>query len=674
MTFLEPAERGIASGYGQFVLAALGIVIALGQFLGSRRKIRGADVERIVDNLAAEMRSQWEAAAAERGLLQPAPLPIRWRRCPEPVAGPAAAATKPHAGGAAFDPLPGIDHVTRAQLREGTHRTLHRIYGGLASGRLILVGGPGAGKSSAAVLLLLDALRYRRTQTSPGWRARIPVPVMVTLYGWDPDRTSFPDWVAGKLAGSAALPGRRGRRRTADLLRDGRLAVFLDGLDEIPAPTRPAVLRVLGQQTAVRLVLLSRTDELLETVGHGVLAGAVALELKPPTPADAATYLVQGITEPAPQPWQDLVETLNGSPESPVARALASPLTISLVRDIYPPRPVEGSSVGAVDELLDSERFPDAASVTDYLLDQAIESAYTTQVHPRYSAATALRTLTLIAERMRDGKTRDLQWWTMPGWLPGGVRIALSAFMGAVLSGCLLIPASIGEMQPYDDVSLSDWVVPILLGLLGGCAAGMLDGVRPVVLDRKFFDRILRFRTVAPSAMGGILLGTLIGISFGISDGLVTGFVITILGLMLSESTAADRSTGLPPVDLWRSDFLSKMVGCVAGLLLMGTVSQLQRPPWISGGDIFWSLLTWGAMGLVAGLLVSQAWMTMVAQIYLTIRYRTPLRLGHFLEDARGRHLLRSIGPAYQFRHATLQDRLAPPVPDVELVEVEHAD
>jgi hypothetical protein len=30
-----------------------------------------------------------------------------------------------------------------------------------------------------------------------------------------------------------------------------------------------------------------------------------------------------------------------------------------------------------------------------------------------------------------------------------------------------------------------------------------------------------------------------------------------------------------------------------------------------------------------------------------------------FLEDARSRNVLRTVGPVYQFRHARLQDRLA---------------
>jgi len=55
---------------------------------------------------------------------------------------------------------------------------------------------------------------------------------------------------------------------------------------------------------------------------------------------------------------------------------------------------------------------------------------------------------------------------------------------------------------------------------------------------------------------------------------------------------------------------------------------------------------------------------TALASVRLAIRHKTPLRLIPFLEDARRRHLLRTVGPFYQFRHATLQDRLAQPTPE----------
>jgi len=55
---------------------------------------------------------------------------------------------------------------------------------------------------------------------------------------------------------------------------------------------------------------------------------------------------------------------------------------------------------------------------------------------------------------------------------------------------------------------------------------------------------------------------------------------------------------------------------------------------------------------------------TAAALVHLAIRHKIPLRLIAFLEDARSRHLLRTVGPVYQFRHAKLQDRLAQPPPE----------
>ena len=64
-------------------------------------------------------------------------------------------------------------------------------------------------------------------------------------------------------------------------------------------------------------------------------------------------------------------------------------------------------------------------------------------------------------------------------------------------------------------------------------------------------------------------------------------------------------------------------------------------------------------IGLVVAAGLSHGSQLMIAQVWLAVRYRTPLRFTRFLEDAHERHLLRVVGPIYQFRHATLQDRLA---------------
>jgi len=173
--------------------------------------------------------------------------------------------------------------------------------------------------------------------------------------------------------------------------------------------------------------------------------------------------------------------------------------------------------------------------------------------------------------------------------------------------------------------------------------------------------RFMRLKVLVPSVVVGALIGLMVGMSYGGFVVIVTGLAGLVMCLVTYSSAGMGRETGLRPVVQWRNDVVSKTLTCIAGLSLFGAADELGRWRWAPANEHFWSLLFWVALGLLVGLMVSQAWMTMVVQIYLTIRYRTPLRLGRFLEDARERHLLRSIGPVYQFRHATLQDRLAPP-------------
>ena len=63
--------------------------------------------------------------------------------------------------------------------------------------------------------------------------------------------------------------------------------------------------------------------------------------------------------------------------------------------------------------------------------------------------------------------------------------------------------------------------------------------------------------------------------------------------------------------------------------------------------------------GLMNGLLSADTWPTCLTFAQLAMRWHTPVRLMRFLEDARERDVLRTVGPVYQFRHARLQDRLA---------------
>jgi hypothetical protein len=281
-------------------------------------------LERAADELAEQLRRQWEQAAIERGLTHP--IPLRWRWSRRKVTGPPAEAVKGQ-----FLPLPGMAAVTVEDLQSGTVGSLLRVYGGLGSGRLILLGEPGAGKSTAGILLLRDALS-RRAALATEVRAQVPVPVLVTPQGWDPTVERFTEWLAAYLARDYGLlrASEYGADTAIRLIQGGYLAVILDGLDEMPEALRSKALRALDKQvTTFRLVILSRSEELVAAVRAGPLRGAAALELLPIDSKQAAEYLASFQIDPLPPQWRVLIEDLREHPDCVLAQVLNSPLTLT---------------------------------------------------------------------------------------------------------------------------------------------------------------------------------------------------------------------------------------------------------------------------------------------------------------------------------------------------------
>jgi hypothetical protein len=206
------------------------------------------------------------------------------------------------AGEARFAPVPGMERITATKLRSGTIKDLLGVYGGLDSGRLVVLGESGAGKSGAAIRLLLDALTHRSTFETAEKRARVPVPVLLTVHGWDPHRERLANWLARRLTEDYEFlrAPEYGRNAAASLI-DGRyIAVITDGLDEMPEKLRPVALRALDEQATFRLVVLTRSHEMVATVGDGHLRGAAALELCPVEAEQAAEYLASAQIDPLP--------------------------------------------------------------------------------------------------------------------------------------------------------------------------------------------------------------------------------------------------------------------------------------------------------------------------------------------------------------------------------------
>jgi hypothetical protein len=737
-------DRGQVSDVVQAVTSVLAPTGGLALWLWTRRHreppLPADTLAHAADALARAVREQWQRAAGERHLRHPAQIPLRWRWSQRAVTGPAHEALG-SPGQARFAPLPGMAAATLATVDDGGLQDLAAVYGGLDSGRVILLGDAGTGKSAAAILTLLDALDHRQNLDA-AQRAQTPVPVLLTAHGWDPHRQRLGEWLAVRL--EAEYPFLRsdahGHHTAARLVHGGRVALILDGFDEIADDLRPAAIGAMDQQATFRLMVLTRTRELTDAVAGGHLHGAAALELLPVPAQDAADYLIRCRVQPPPPAWQRLAEHLRAAPDSAVSAELDNPLMLTLVRDTF-------SVPAEVDDLLTPGRFATRAAVEGHLLDRVLPAAYRPrpgQSPPPYTLDQATRWLGYLATEMNHRDTRDLAWWHLHQWAPAPFRVVTMALPPALglgfAAGTLFwylfgLPAGIAvglmagsangiamgmalglrEGNPRTDVRWRTWLrwkeatwslegalaggvasggaaavtvglargatagvaiglgVALTFGLASGTVEGLLRGRRsagPRRMKRLRWSALLSRANLAFGLGFGFTYVFYFGITSGLTSGLAAGFmggfalglvcafVFALINALVQASP--DATSPMDPITCWRNDLRS---GLAEGLAFgLAVALALALVGWRTG-----TIEEGLALGVTAGLgegtaftlSVSHAWIAMRGFLLLRCAGLFPRRALRFLEDARERGVLRTVGSVYQFRHARLQDQLA---------------
>ena len=386
---------------------------------------------------------------------------------------------------------------------------------------------------------------------------------------------------------------------------------------------------------------------------QGFLEGALALELQAIDAAAAADYLTRVQLDPPPRGWSELTGRLRREPGSPIAKALSNPLTLTLVRDTYR----SGDDIREFLSFCDDVGDVSGEDIEDHLLDRVLPVAYTLPpgaAPSRYELEEAQRTLGCIAARMSQDGARDLAWWRIPGWESAVPRVIATGLAFGLIFGLGGGP---------------------VLGLVAAPAAGLCY-VLGGGLQQRSPRRIapLRWRQLSSRSsllaglgfalVGGLFGGLVFGLFLGLAAGLLVGVVVGVwtglagtLSAGLSQPAADDASPLTPPASWQRDQAFGLIVGLVLGAGL-GLGLGLALGAGRAAGVVF-GLVYGLVFGLVWGLSFSQTWTASLSFAQLAIRWHTPARLLRFLEDARRRDVLRTVGPVYQFRHARLQDRLA---------------
>lgn len=170
----------------------------------------------VADQLAIAMGEQWKAEAAMRRLNDPFPLPVRWTAADPSLADSWDVLVKLARGGAGWSSSASAGSWARGpdQLA-GSGGSLADVLRRIPTGRLVVLGEPGAGKTMLMVRLVLDLLANR----AAGGR----VPVLASLASWRPGQPLY-EWLGAQLIidhpalAAAPPPGSEAGSRVAALL------------------------------------------------------------------------------------------------------------------------------------------------------------------------------------------------------------------------------------------------------------------------------------------------------------------------------------------------------------------------------------------------------------------------------------------------------------------------
>ncbi|MCX4834438.1 hypothetical protein OG746_37605 [Streptomyces sp. NBC_01016] len=668
------------------------------------------ELRRAAGRLAEAVKVRWRNETRQRKVGHPNArlLPVRWTTADEARMDHWAHICDAPEGTA--EPL---------DLREASG-DITKTYRKVPSGRLVVLGDVGSGKTVLGLRLVLELLK----NPLPGE----PVPEFFSLGAWNPKDEKLEKWLSSRLTrdttGMDTITDGGTTVATA-LVEKTMILPVLDGFDEIAEELRPLAIDQLNSYDGP-LVLTSRTDSYAAASDRTRgLHRAAAIELTALTPDDAESFLVLGSAPTIKSEWNHVLAGLRDRPDTPAHRnlrgVLTTPLMVSLIRDIYGERAATGDGDrrdGPGRTPKDLLEFASREEIEEHLLSSLIPAAYGRRPGdpnppPRqWSPRRARRWLGYLADHLNQTGGPDLAWWRLGTEMSLRARTAVISFLAglpfALATGIGNIPVNlIATSHGLGFAILRGLVVGLLHGLVSGPAFGYAywransvpqSEPRPPVQvrltghdredwDRQFFHGLL-LKAFLAARIGFVvallivlvdrLLLPLLALGDGLGGGLVAAaqFPLTIglsagtaLALMTWLETPIDVKKSVGCVDLLRQNRENAIAQLVVWALALGLIAGVTASFTETPLRSFQIGLVFGLEGAFGGgfgyclcMTAYGQWVALV-RIWLPLKGRVPWRPVAFLEDACSRDVLRRAGAVYQFRHERLRGHLATPLP-----------
>ncbi|MDX1413864.1 MAG: NACHT domain-containing protein [Candidatus Promineifilaceae bacterium] len=528
-----------------------------------------------------------------------------------------------------------------------------------ANGQLLILGEPGAGKTTMLLQLVSDLLRQAEEDPSR------PIPAVFRLASWEHTQT-LDEWLISELSNNYEVPGQLGRAWINGI----GFIPLLDGLDEVEPgfriPCADAINRFRQQYPGVKMLVTTRVSDYHALATR--LQLDVAVVLQPLSMAQIDSYLSGHGRR-----LEGLRAMLR---HDATMRELAqSPLMLSIMALAYNQMPADiAVSLGSQEkgrELL-----------FDVYVDRMLHYRRGDKEFPPEDGVRWLSWLASMMERQK--RTMFFLENIQPGWLPDAKQ---QEFVKRVKGTILLLFTGTGFFAGLLGVAAFGWV-SILWGTILGLCIGLVQVIsRRLLIKKKIvWEKIESVETLGwswPWAWLGSITGGLVGLFSGLAISWVDNLMNDSLGVpwwlllpvLLGAAVVLDRAVQqsavkirtAPGVGIERSRQNGLVVGAAAGagtaifsLIILGisaffgaSFSWLATLPWIFGAA--------ASLGIASGL----AYGGFAALQYSRLRELLeksdiiPSEYIHFLDYASERSLLRKVGGGYTFMHALLMEYFA---------------